>query len=214
MLSWVRPPSALADPSPAPPAQAQALYEEGLAHYEAQRFEEARTALARSHGLDPQPQTLFAWAQAARLSGRCAEARLLFERFIDAGAPERQAAAARLAMRRCEPAAPLPPLTAPPRVSLPAWYRDAWAGVALGTGVLSAVGGAALLVSAHGLSGRAEGAATLGEAQQMRGEAERRWSWGVGLAAVGAAALTLGATRYVWISGGRDGAVLALGGPL
>lgn len=80
-------------------------YEAGLTAYAAKDFASARLELDAAYALDPRPEILFAWAQAARLQGDCAAARGLFERFNATGPPEAQVQAAELAMAKCQEAA-------------------------------------------------------------------------------------------------------------
>lgn len=196
--------------------RAQALYLEALELYKRSDFDAASQRLSESHALAPRNDTLFAWAQSERMEGRCSHANVLFARFIASEPGERQVEAARLAMRRCVPIAPRtpPPLAQRPlERNAPPFYRDAVGDVLAVAGVMAAATGLALIVSAHGEAGAAEGATTLAEAQSMRARAESRWAWGMGVAALGVG-LAAGATlRFVAVSrSSSEGITLALGG--
>lgn len=210
---------AQAGASVAPVNQAKELYDAGLADFKAQKYDTAVALLSQSFALDPQAQTLFAWAQSERLRNHCNEASRLFDQFIAMQPPERQVAAAELAKRRCTPAAPvvsMPKLSAPAAPAVvaraPLWYRDSWGGALCGLGAATTAAGLALVVNAHALAGQAEGAETLGESQAERRVAEQRWAWGMGITIVGAALIAGGAARYVWVSKAEDRTIVVAGG--
>ena len=201
-----------------PTARAASLYKEGLQSYKQQDFEQAAAALSLSYGLVPATETLFAWAQAKRMAGRCAEAGPLFERFIATRPPQRQIEAAQLAMRRCvdrgnAPKAQGSDLSAaakPPQENR--WYADFLGGVLCGVGATATIVGIALIVSAHGRAEFAEAAPSLERAQIVRAQAERRWAWGIGLSLAGVASLSGGIGRYIWVSRSEQETAVAVGG--
>jgi hypothetical protein len=182
-------------------------------------YDAAVALLSQSFALNRQPQTLFAWAQAERLRFHCEEAARLFDRFIGMHPPPRQVAAAELAKRRCTPMpitarAPLalPVVSAPAQsVRAPLWYRDLGGGALCGLGAATVAAGLALVIDAHALAARSEGANTLGEAQNHRQAAEQRWAWGLGLTLIGTALVAGGVTRYVWISKADHGFLVSMG---
>lgn len=96
---------ALGQPNDDPGAmsvQARKHLELGLTHYQARDYEEAIREFRAGYVLDPRPELLFAMAQAERLSGDCRSAITAYEKFLEAGPPEQQAAAARDAVERCK----------------------------------------------------------------------------------------------------------------
>lgn len=196
--------------------RAQALYEEALELYKASAYDEAASRLSESHHLRPIPETLFAWAQAVRLAGRCAEAVQLFERFIALAPPERQVEAARLAMRRCQER-PREPEAAPstPRASLSEpkrWYGDLAGHALTAAGVGGLAAGLSLIVSAHARAAEAEDAPSLGASEDLRRQAEVRWAWGLGLSLFGTAALSAGVFRYVTVARNAQDTMVTVGG--
>ncbi|MDX2019225.1 MAG: hypothetical protein SF187_03225 [Deltaproteobacteria bacterium] len=212
-----------ADAQAAEPAiplnKAKELYDAGLADFKAQKYDTAVSLLSQSFALDPQAQTLFAWAQSERLRFHCDEAARLFDQFIAMNPPARQVAAAELAKRRCTPAPAVvstPTVAVPPPpaviVRAPLWYRDAWGGALCGLGAATTAAGLALVVNAHALAGQAEGAETLGQSQSDRRVAEQRWAWGIGMTLVGAALFAGGVARYVWVSKADDRMTVSTGG--
>lgn len=58
----------------------------GLDAYGRGDFAEALVHFERSYAEKPDPATLYAWAQASRSAGQCAQAITLYQRFIDGGA--------------------------------------------------------------------------------------------------------------------------------
>ncbi|WP_437670466.1 hypothetical protein [Sorangium sp. So ce131] len=64
------------------PAAAQALFDRGVAHIDAGRYEMGCTALAESQRLDPQPGTLFTLASCEELRGRTATAVVRYGEYL------------------------------------------------------------------------------------------------------------------------------------
>src|SRR5262245_20246725 len=74
---------------PAMKAEARAHLEAGLAAYGEKDWARAIAESRAGYELDPRADFLFAWAQATRLSGDCAGAIELYDKFIATGpAPE------------------------------------------------------------------------------------------------------------------------------
>jgi tetratricopeptide (TPR) repeat protein len=133
-------------PAPAPGATARAHFDRGAALTEEHRYSEAAAAFEAAFTLDPRKETLFAWAQVARLGGNCTAAIPLYRRFLEEpNLTASQRGAAELSIRRCEstpdradpaaaapvvpPAAAAPPAaetgaTAPPAEPSPASGSD------------------------------------------------------------------------------------------
>jgi len=63
--------------------EGQAAFDEASAAFAAKDYERAADALARANALEPQPQLLYAQAQAERLAGRCAKASPLYIEYLD-----------------------------------------------------------------------------------------------------------------------------------
>lgn len=93
-------------PKPARPAAEAA--EKALAHYEAGRYDEARTEIARAYMIEPWPEYLFARAQIERADGDCTAAREFYGLYLEADPLERGAALAREGIEAC-PVRPPPP---------------------------------------------------------------------------------------------------------
>ena len=116
-----RAPTPTAEPSPEDIAAARVELQTGLAAYERKDFAVAQAHFERAHGLHPTPESLYAWAQAARGAGDCETAVVLYRRFIDEGATGDPREAARQNEARCrELLATVPP----PEVEPPAPVAD------------------------------------------------------------------------------------------
>lgn len=104
--------------APARPAHAQrsdrAAAKKKLAHglelYRDEDYDAAAAEFADAYQLSERPDILFAWAQAARMAGRCQLAAKLYERFIETSKHSEDARAARKARGLCQDREP------PPRV--------------------------------------------------------------------------------------------------
>ncbi len=90
--------------SPASADDAASLFGEGLRLYAEKKYEESAVALSAAYDAKPDQQTLFAWAQAVRLSGDCDKSRELFAKYVANGANSKQSKAAFKLMEDCTPA--------------------------------------------------------------------------------------------------------------
>jgi hypothetical protein len=63
--------------------QGQAAFDEASEAFAAKDYERAADALARAHALEPQPELIYARAQAERLAGRCSKASPLYIDYLD-----------------------------------------------------------------------------------------------------------------------------------
>src|ERR1051325_5156062 len=76
--------------APAMTPEARAHWEHGLAAHAARRYDTASAEFAACYRLSQRRECLFAWAQAARLSGDCAAAIELYRRYLGADVSPRQ----------------------------------------------------------------------------------------------------------------------------
>ncbi len=139
----------------------------GLAAYGRREYAQALLHFERSYAAQPDPATLYAWAQASRGAGRCAQAIALYQRFIDGGAAGASREAALQNQARCReqieqtpepespPSRPPPPLVRrSPQAAVspgppPPQTRPDRVGVALvGTGAAVLAVGVGVLVAA------------------------------------------------------------------
>ena len=142
-------------PDPAEPS-ATAWLERGLAAYARGEYRDAAAHFERSYALQPDPATLYAWAQALREAGDCAAAIDRYQRFLEAGASGDSRAAAIANQQRCreslaatpEPPPPRPIVhPAPTRTTTPEPPRPTAALALLGTGTALVVVGLALVLT-------------------------------------------------------------------
>jgi len=95
---------ALCSPVHAAPkgAAAKAAFERGVAAYQKGSFDTASEQLATSFGLEADPDTLYAWAQAERQRGKCDKAIELFEKLLAYELPEANAKVVREKLAECK----------------------------------------------------------------------------------------------------------------
>ncbi len=125
---------ARADEPPASRPAAKPFIDAGVAAYEAGDYETAIRELEAAHRIDPQPAILYAWAQALRLAGRCAEAIAVYRRYLATDPNAAQTAAAQHGITLCERARPAEPApaAAPPEAPVDTPPDPARAGPAAG----------------------------------------------------------------------------------
>jgi tetratricopeptide (TPR) repeat protein len=99
-------------PARAPTRPAAEAAERALVHYEAGRYDEARSEIARAYMIEPWPEFLFARAQIERADGDCTAAREFYDLYLDADPPERGAKLAADGIAAC-PVRPPPPRVDP-----------------------------------------------------------------------------------------------------
>ncbi|HEY0193212.1 MAG TPA: hypothetical protein VGC42_18975 [Kofleriaceae bacterium] len=204
------------------PARAQ--FDKGVAAYKKNSYEAASAALGKSFELEPDPDTLFAWAQAERKLDHCEKALELYEKLLTFDLPAANKAAVQQKHDECNdligakataaappeptPVAP-PPVAPPPTAPAPeptpgpmpvhegrSWYKDPIALSLLGVGVIGVGVGGAFLVNARSTHNKIATAANDGEARELSDTARSRQQ--IGLIAAGAGgALIIGGV--VWI---------------
>jgi tetratricopeptide (TPR) repeat protein len=220
ILTLLAPAARAADDAPASDATApkmipaaQALYEQGLARYQAKEYAAAIRAFEEGFALEPRREFLFANAQARRLAGDCRGAVPLYQRFLEMSPPEVQASATHIALARCaqqmateKPPAPPPPVTPvrpiePPKAPPPPapWTSDRVGAGLMIAGAAGLVFGGAFLVAAFSAQPDDDGVASWDEFDRQAATADRRATIAaVGLAG-GGALVAAGVARYAWV---------------
>lgn len=170
--------------------KAKAHLDRGLELYAQKDYAAAIAELEKGYAIDPQPELLYARAQAERLGGQCEQAIVHYEAFLATKPEPEREAAARANLAKCKdelgakapipaPApAPVPapapapvvaPATAPaptappkasPRVDPSPWYTDVFGDVLLGTGLIATGVGGFFVLSSYGNQATAEDAGT------------------------------------------------------
>jgi len=193
--------------------EAKAAFDRGVAAYTKGDYVGASEALGQSYALEPDVETLFAWAQTERKLDRCDKASDLYGKLLAYDLPEENKAAIRTKLEECKvilgaqkPVEPPPapePEPAPPPVDQPApappsgraWWKDPVGGALVGVGVVGLGVGGFLLVSASSLDADKDSAPTYGEFQRLEDQAASRGKLGV-IVMTGGAALVVGG--IVW----------------
>ena len=204
--------------------EAKAYFDSGLASYNAKEYAEAIEDLRTAYALDPNPMTLFAWAQAERLDGHCGRATKLYRRFLKTRPSAQQTEAARTGIERCkgqpdvateepeedtaeEPARAsvvetveeAPALAPPPKPEPKQKRRVDGAGIGMLAGgvVLGAIGGGLLGTGQSKAKAAADGAASYEDVAADATQVRKlRISGGV-LAGVGGALILAGIVKLV-----------------
>jgi len=203
----------LASAAPSTP-EAKAAFDRGVAAYTQGDYPAASEALGQSYALEPDVETLFAWAQTERKLDRCDKASELYGKLLATDLPEENKAAIRAKLEECKtilgaqkpvepvPAAPEPaPMPPPVDRSEPAgpegraWWKDPVGGALVGVGVVGLGVGGYFLLSARSLDADKDSAPTYGEFQRLEDQAASRGTLGV-IAMTGGAALLVGG--IVW----------------
>jgi hypothetical protein len=105
---------AAAESAPPMKPEARAHLVRGLEHYEKGRFAEAVSEFLAGQAIDAQPEFRYALGQAERKRGRCAEAIVYYQSYLDTRPSSVQAATARQNIARCKATvAELPPPSTP-----------------------------------------------------------------------------------------------------
>ena len=196
-------PSRPEGPRSRPAAQAA---EQALTHYEARRYDEARTAIARAYMIEPWPEYLYARAQIERSDGDCVAAREFYQLYLDADPSPSGAEMARAGIEECPVAVPAPTLVAPGKTDGAAKARAGRVdrlGVALavtgGAGVLVGVGLYAAMAVNQRAAERADSVGSFGtrldRARALSVAAAAVVSIGAVLAVAGAVRLAIVARR-------------------
>jgi tetratricopeptide (TPR) repeat protein len=187
---------------------AQALYDRGLARFQARAYAEAVADFEAGYALDPRREFLFAEAQAKRLAGDCKGAVALYERFLTTDPPALQVNATHIGLGRCaqhlaahpdvvmvEPPPPPPPAPAP----LPRWWHDG-PGLALGAAGVVALGvGVGFLIAGSTAQDDAGMTGDLAAYNRVWSTAETRRGVGVTALVTGVVLMAAGAGRFVMV---------------
>jgi tetratricopeptide (TPR) repeat protein len=214
----------LASAAPKTP-EAKAAFDRGVAAYTANDYAGASEALGQSYALEPDVETLFAWAQTERKLEHCDKASELYGKLLAYDLPEENKGAIRAKLEECkaiiaaqkpvEPAptpvtepvvpAPQPPPEEPgPSSTTRAWWKDPVGGALVGVGVVGLGVGGYLLISARSLDADKDNATSYGEFKRLEDKASSRGTLGVIAAAGGGALLVAGIVWYATRGGGDE----------
>lgn len=191
--------------------------EQGETAFDDGDVQAAAEAFELAYAEDPQPDYLFAWAQAERFLGRCERAVELYDALLQETVgsdefTEKQRAKAVEARDECavtlEADRPPPP---PPSVPQPEsvdqlerpsrrWYQDPLGGALVGVGSAILITGAIVRGTAVARSENARIAATEGAFESDHADSRKLGTVGVVAIGVGAAVLVTGVVRWVLLA--------------
>jgi tetratricopeptide (TPR) repeat protein len=83
-------------------ALARELFDLGVEEYKAKQYDAAAASMAKSYSLDPQPNALYAQAQAERLGGKCKEAIAHYRLVIDTAKDDKIITAVKANVELCQ----------------------------------------------------------------------------------------------------------------
>jgi tetratricopeptide (TPR) repeat protein len=196
---------------------AKAAFDRGLAAYKKNDFPGASTALGKSFELEPDVDTLFAWAQAERKLEHCDKANELYEKLLSYPLPAENRAAVEQKRNECNQiiAAQAPPLVdvatvapppqptvapaapPPPRaVATRSWYKDPIPVGLIGVGIVGLGAGAGLLISARGLDNDAPQEPTYSKFSSDSHRAKVRGNLGLAIGGAGAV-MVIGGVAWI-----------------
>lgn len=196
-------------------ADAKAAFDAGVAAYTKGDFVAASEALSKSYDLEPDIETLFAWAQTERKLDRCDQASALYAKLLAADIPAENKAVVREKFDECqkilaaqapkEPdkaavvvSAPVqsPPPPPEPHESARAWWKDPIGGALVGVGVIGLGVGGVFIVQARSADKDKASAPSYGEFQRLEDRAESRGKLGVAALIGGGVLVTAGIVWY------------------
>jgi len=189
------------------PGLARQLFELGVEEYKAKQYDAASASMGKSYALDPQPQALYALAQAERLNGNCKDAVPHYEKMLETTKDESTIKAVKNSIELChqiesgKPQIPDPKVDATeaarrdaPILQIRTVYRtekksDVASIVMFAGGGIALSGGVALYVMSRSTRSDADHAQSLTEYNDLYDRADRlRWmsyaSAGLGLGLV------------------------------
>lgn len=83
-------------------ALARELFDLGVEEYKTKQYTAAAASMSKSHALDPQPNALYALAQAERLSGNCKDAITHYQQVIDTAKDDKTVTAVKGNIELCQ----------------------------------------------------------------------------------------------------------------
>jgi tetratricopeptide (TPR) repeat protein len=190
---------------------AKAQFDRGAGAYNNNDYAEASEAFAKSFALEPDPETLFAWAQAERKLGHCGKAIELYDKLLVMQLPSENREAVTKLRAECQQLADqlataqphpieheqLPPAE-PRQVEKPAhWWQDGFGDALLVAGVAGLAVGGVFLVQAHNADQDKATATNYFDYKADADLADSRGKLGVVFAAGGGIVLAASIVHYV-----------------
>ncbi len=207
--------------------EAKTAFDRGVAAYTKGDYATASEALGQSYALEPDVETLFAWAQTERKLDRCDKANELYAKLLAADLPDENKTAIRAKLEECrviiaaqKPVEPTPPPVEPtpppveptplPVVDTPepvpagrTWWKDPVGGALVLGGVVGLGVGGFMLASASSADSDKDSATSYGQFQRLEDTAKSRGTIGV-IAVSAGAALVVGGIVWYATRGGDE----------
>ena len=207
-------------------AEAKSAFDKGVAAYTKGDFAGASDQLGKSYALEPDVETLFAWAQTERKLEHCDKASTLYAKLLDADLPAANKAVVREKFDECQkilaeqpkpepvvtPPPPPPPTVTPTPLPPPppgeegrAWWKDPVGGALVGVGLVGVGLGTVFLVQGRAADKDKATAANYGEFQRLEDRAQSRGKLGTGALIGGGVLVTAGIVWYATHGGSKRG---------
>lgn len=185
------------------------------AAYKEQQWDRASRAFADAYAIDPNPDYLFARAQAERFAGRCNVAVKLWDQYLAVETSPPAVREAKVNRAYCEPdgSGDTAPSTTTGATTPPAnehepvrdrpsraWYRDPAGGVLVAVGGVSTVIGASVLGLALSRDRKASSADTEGSYVAEKDAVKGPHRAGIAVLSVGGALLVAGVVRWAVVA--------------
>jgi len=203
---------------------AKAAFDRGVAAYQKGDFPGASEALGQSYKLEPDIETLFAWAQSERQQNNCESASDLYTKLLELDMPAENKDAVRAKLEECkaiiaaktgvidkplDPPEQDEPVVTPPVEEEPPpaegrspWWKDPIGDVLTAGGVVALGVGGYFLYSAKQAEDKSKENDAVFEEQQDK--AESHGKIGVVLTLTGGALVVGGIVRYMTRSSGKE----------
>ena len=191
-------------------ADAKLAFDRGVAAYQAKDYPGASAALGKSFALEPDVETLYAWAQAERQQEHCDKAIELYNKILTFDLPDENKQVVRDKLDECkgiiaaqkpvvEPAKPAEPNIIEPPKPAPegrTWWKDPIGGGLVVAGVVGLGVGGYFLRSASQADGDAKQSTNYFETERLNDKAESHGRNGVIAGITGGVLLVGGIVWY------------------
>ena len=219
-------------------AVAKAAFDKGVAAYTSGDFTAASDQLGKSYDLEPDVETLFAWAQTERKLEHCEKASALYAKLLVADLPAANKSVVREKFDECqkniaaqapkpEPIVTTPPIVTtrptetptptptpaplppPPSEEGRAWWKDPVGVGLVGVGLVGVGVGTVFLVQGRAADKDKATAMTYGEFQRLEDRAASRGKLGTGVVIGGGVLVTVGIVWYATHRGSKRGTLVS-----
>ena len=187
--------------------EARKEFEQGVAAYQKGDYVGAAEAFARSNIIEPDAETLFAWAQSERKLDHCDKATDLYNKLLEMDMPAENKEAVRVQIDECKaileaqkpppPPEPEPTPTPAPNPEGRVWWKDPVGGALVGAGAVGLGLGVVFLVQGSSADKDKMSATNYDDYVKHNERATSRGQLGVISLVAGGALITTGVVWYV-----------------